>query len=92
MFCNPTHCQCELCAGLRCKCELKMIFVRREAGVHVRIISGYLKGPGYCPDKVFSPKDVTPFRGSWNAVLVDREWRLIDSGWGTRLAKGKLVV
>uniref|UniRef100_H2XMN3 Transglutaminase-like domain-containing protein n=1 Tax=Ciona intestinalis TaxID=7719 RepID=H2XMN3_CIOIN len=53
------------------------------AGIHCKQISGYLKGVGYQPDYKFRGKD-DPFRGSWNGVLVDGQWRLIDTHWGAR--------
>nr|XP_026693620.1 hillarin [Ciona intestinalis]XP_026693621.1 hillarin [Ciona intestinalis] len=61
------------------------LFLRlcRAAGIHCKQISGYLKGVGYQPDYKFRGKD-DPFRGSWNGVLVDGQWRLIDTHWGAR--------
>ncbi|XP_076823906.1 uncharacterized protein LOC143469916 isoform X2 [Clavelina lepadiformis] len=52
------------------------------AGLHAKLVTGFLKGVGYYPDHKFQPND--SFRGSWNAVLIDQQWRLIDTNWGAR--------
>ncbi|XP_039257624.2 uncharacterized protein LOC120334225 [Styela clava] len=53
------------------------------AGLHAKVITGYLKGVGYLPDYKFTGAG-DPFRGSWNAVLINGQWRLIDTHWGAR--------
>ena len=58
------------------------------AGLHAKAITGYLKGVGYSPDYKFTGAG-DPFRGSWNAVLINGHWRLIDTHWGARHVVGK---
>jgi len=58
------------------------------AGLHAKLVRGYLKGVGYCPDYKFLDKNDS-FRGTWNAVLIDGQWRLIDTHWGARHVTGK---
>ena len=55
--------------------------------MHAKFITGYMKGVGYYPDYKFGG-DQDPFRGSWNAVLIDGQWRLIDTNWGARHVTG----
>ena len=64
------------------------LFEPRAAGVHAKMITGYLKGAGYFPDYHFGDKS-DPFRGSWNAVLIDGQWRLLDTNWGSRHVTGR---
>ncbi|XP_078586745.1 uncharacterized protein LOC144868426 [Branchiostoma floridae x Branchiostoma japonicum] len=57
------------------------------AGLHSKTVHGYMKGVRYNPDHHFDgPGD--RHRGTWNAVLVDGEWRLIDCHWGSRHVTG----
>ncbi|XP_078664715.1 uncharacterized protein LOC144907475 [Branchiostoma floridae x Branchiostoma belcheri] len=57
------------------------------AGLHSKTVHGYMKGVRYNPDHHFEgPGD--RHRGTWNAVLVDGEWRLIDCHWGSRHVTG----
>lgn len=53
------------------------------AGLHAKVIQGYVKGVGYIPEYKFKNED-DPFRGNWNAVLINGQWRLIDTHWGAR--------
>nr|XP_026694483.1 hillarin-like isoform X2 [Ciona intestinalis] len=53
------------------------------AGLHAKTIKGYVKGVGYHPDHKFGGPDETLY-GSWNGVLIDGQWRLIDTHWGSR--------
>jgi len=62
-------------------------FVDSAAGLYGKVIEGFIKGVGYCPDHKFK-LDTDAFRGSWNAVLIDGEWRLIDTHWGARHVTG----
>ncbi|KAK0065116.1 hillarin [Biomphalaria pfeifferi] len=51
------------------------------AGLHCVEIKGHSKSVGYEPGMKISP---TTFQNTWNAVLIDREWRLIQCNWGAR--------
>ncbi|XP_078489685.1 uncharacterized protein LOC100176689 isoform X2 [Ciona intestinalis] len=53
------------------------------AGLHAKTIKGYVKAVGYHPDHKFGGPDETLY-GSWNGVLIDGQWRLIDTNWGSR--------
>jgi len=61
------------------------------AGIQAKTVTGYLKGAGYYPDYEFGDK-TDPFRGSWNAVLLDGQWRLVDTNWGSRHVTGWLII
>jgi len=61
------------------------------AGLYASTITGFVKGAGYCPDHHF--KDVHEnFRGKWNAVLINGQWRLVDTHWGSRHVSGGRLV
>eukprot|EP00058_Branchiostoma_floridae_P023043 XP_002608533.1 hypothetical protein BRAFLDRAFT_92385 [Branchiostoma floridae] len=62
------------------------------AGLHSKTVHGYMKGVRYNPDHHFDgPGD--RHRGTWNAVLVDGEWRLIDCHWGSRhVTEGRYLI
>lgn len=51
-------------------------------GIPVKIIRGVSKCAGYRPGMTLT-KD-TRFRNAWTAVLVDEQWRFVDSHWGAR--------
>lgn len=67
-----------------------VLFVFSAAGLHAKVISGYLKGVGYIPEYKFSGME-DQFRGNWNAVLIYGQWRLIDTHWGARHILGKQI-
>ena len=48
-------------------------------------IRGFAKGVGYQPGQKM---DAGNFGASWNAVLIDKYWRLIDVHWGARFITG----
>ena len=58
----------------------------RGAGVPCVIIRGYAKGVGYQPGQKMN---VDLFGASWNAVLINKYWRLIDVHWGARFITGE---
>ncbi|KHJ35309.1 putative variant sh3 domain-containing protein [Erysiphe necator] len=43
-------------------------------GIHTEVVHGYLKLPGEVPELNFVPRA----NHWWNAVLIDREWRIMD--------------
>jgi hypothetical protein len=43
-------------------------------GIHCEVIRGYLKTPGEIPELTIMPRS----NHWWNAVVVDREWRIMD--------------
>ncbi|KAL8579137.1 hypothetical protein ACOMHN_036076 [Nucella lapillus] len=53
----------------------------RFAGLTSKILTGYAKGLDYRPGNQFKDSN---YNHSWNAVLVDGNWYLIDSHWATR--------
>ena len=59
-----------------------------SSGLHCRVIKGFLKGSTYFPNHIFTEKDSDDLRGSWNAVLIDGKWRLVDTHWGSRYVLG----
>ncbi|XP_013409108.1 hillarin isoform X2 [Lingula anatina] len=51
------------------------------AGLHCVEIKGKSKSVGYEPGMKFRDD---MFNNTWNAVLVDRQWRLVQCNWGAR--------
>lgn len=58
----------------------------RYAGLHCKLLIGYAKGAEYAPGMHFSGRQG---QHSWNAVLIDKCWRLIDCHWAARRLIGK---
>ena len=66
---------------------LIFIFVcHRYAGLHCKLIVGYAKGADYVPGMKFHGRQG---EHSWNAVLIEGVWRLIDCHWAARRLIGK---
>ncbi|XP_067935014.1 hillarin-like isoform X2 [Watersipora subatra] len=62
------------------------------SGLHCVEIKGRSKSVGYEPGMRFEGE---MFRNTWNAVLIDGEWRLVQCNWGARhlvLNKDKAVM
>ncbi|XP_060072641.1 hillarin-like [Ylistrum balloti] len=51
------------------------------AGLHCVEIKGHSKSVGYEPGMKIQPDT---FQNTWNAVLIDGDWRLIQCNWGAR--------
>ena len=51
------------------------------AGVHSIVLTGFAKGLDYRPGDKFKGNE---YNHSWNAVLIDSNWYLVDSHWATR--------
>lgn len=52
------------------------------ANLHCKLLLGYAKGADYSPGMRFTGAAVG--QHSWNAVLVDGTWHLIDCHWAAR--------
>ncbi|XP_067679021.1 hillarin-like [Haliotis asinina] len=50
-------------------------------GLHCVEIKGHSKSVGYEPGMEITPDT---FQNTWNAVLIDGDWRLIQCNWGAR--------
>lgn len=51
------------------------------AGLHCVEIKGHSKSVGYEPGMKIQPE---MFQNTWNAVLIDGDWRLVQCNWGAR--------
>lgn len=51
------------------------------AGLHCKEIKGHSKSVGYEPGMKIEPES---FQNTWNAVLIDGDWRLVQCNWGAR--------
>ncbi|ESO90318.1 hypothetical protein LOTGIDRAFT_218011 [Lottia gigantea] len=53
----------------------------RFSGLHCQVLTGFAKGLDYRPGDKFKGSE---YNHSWNAILIDGQWYLIDSHWATR--------
>ena len=67
---------------------LLLLPLHSYAGLHSKVIRGYAKGSDYNPGMKF---DGETGRHSWDAVYVNKEWRLLDCYWGARRLANKEV-
>lgn len=68
---NKLHCCDAVCVVLCCS----------YCGLHCVEIKGHSKSVGYEPGMQITPDT---FQNTWNAVLIDGDWRLIQCNWGAR--------
>lgn len=68
----------DACASLRVHIVLTSF---SYSGLHCVEIKGRSKSVGYEPGMKF---EGDMFRNTWNAVLIDGEWRLVQCNWGAR--------
>ena len=58
------------------------------AGLHCKTLTGYAKGADYKPGMKFVDH---PSQHSWNTVLVNGRWQLVDCHWAARRLVGQKV-
>lgn len=60
--------------------KISYVYSFRHAGIPCEKITGYAKGVSYNVGEDIGDTA----RNTWNAVLVDKSWRLIDMQWASR--------
>ena len=77
-----------VCTARQSVFMLLALFCCSYAGLHCKTISGYAKGAEYKPGMKFAGEQG---QHSWNGVLVNGAWRLVDCHWAARRLVGKKV-
>ncbi|KAK7053295.1 hypothetical protein VNI00_003921 [Paramarasmius palmivorus] len=64
------------------------VSLAEKAGLQAMKVTGHGKGFGYVAPDVHAPAPIYQGNHAWNCVLMDGDWRLVDSCWGAGALEG----